>query len=281
MRFADGATDGPCSLPLMADSIQYVYAVVDPDTPFAAAPAGIDDLPVRVEREGSVAALVSTVDGRAYSPAEVEARTADIAWLGPRARAHDAVVTWASDQAAVVPLPMFSLFRDADGVRAMLRDREKELQRTLGRVRDRQEFSVRVFRIDGVLASHLGQLSPRIAELERAASAASPGQRYLLVRKLETERTSEVARLGSDVAQRVYDSLAAKADDTAIEPVPRHPAEGTVGTAVLNASFLLERAATEPFRRALTDLMEEHEPRGFRFEFTGPWPPYHFVRDHP
>jgi hypothetical protein len=51
------------------------------------------------------------------------------------------------------------------------------------------------------------------------------------------------------------------------------------GTAVLNASFLLAHGHEEAFRGELTALVNEHEPRGFRFEFTGPWPPYHFVRE--
>ena len=263
----------------MADPIQYVYAVVDNDPRYADAPAGIDELPVRVEGDGDIAALVTTVDGATYAADQVEARTADLGWLGPRARAHDAVVTWAGDQGAVVPLPMFSLFRDPASVRAMLRTRHADLVRTLERVRDRQEFIVRLFRIDDELASKLAALSPRVAELERTAQTASPGQRYLIERKLETERASELSRVSSETAQAVYDALETHADDSAVEPVPRRAPEGTVGPAVLNASFLLRRDDTQPFRRELTALIAEHEPRGFRFEFTGPWPPYHFVRE--
>jgi hypothetical protein len=263
----------------MADPIQYVYAVVDNDPRYAATPPGIDELPVRVEGEGEIAALMTEVDGSTYAADEVEARTADIQWLGPRARAHDSVVTWAGDQGAVVPLPMFSLFRDAASVRAMLRTRQNDLVRMLAHVRDHQEFIVRLFRIDHELSSQLAALSPRVAELERTAAAASPGQRYLLQRKLESERAAELSRVSSDTAQSVYDALVKHATDSTIEPIPRHPREGSAGPAVLNASFLLPREDTDPFRRELTGLIAEHEPRGFRFEFTGPWPPYHFVRD--
>ena len=263
----------------MTDQVQYVYAVVDARSEIEGAPPGIDGAPIELHAEGEIGALVSAVDARVYAGPEVEARSADIEWIGPRARAHDAVVTWASDQGAVVPLPMFSLFRDRAGVSAMLRERRDALARTLDRVRGRLEYGVRLFRIDEALTAHLAEMSPRIAELERAAAAASPGQRYLLTRKLEAERAEELRRVGGDVAQRSFDVLTRHAAAAALDALPRRTREGMAGTAVLNASFLLDRDAAEPFRRELTALVDEHEPRGFRFEFTGPWPPYHFVRE--
>jgi hypothetical protein len=256
-----------------------VYGVVDAGSDTSDAPAGIDGANVRLQAHGDVAALVSILDGGVYAGPEVEARSADLEWLGPRARAHDLVVTWASDRGAVVPLPMFSLFRDDEGIRAMLQSRGESLARALAHVRGRKEFGVRLFRIDDALASNLGALSPRIAELERSAAAASPGQRYLLTRKLEAERAEELRRIGNDVAQGALDALSEHAAAAALDALPRRTLEGMAGTAVLNASFLLTRDAEEPFRRALTALIAEHEPHGFRFEFTGPWPPYHFVRE--
>ncbi len=263
----------------MAELVQYVYAVVGADASLDGAPAGIEDARVDLQAEGSVAALVSALDASVYGGPGVETRTGDLEWLGPRARAHDQVVTWASDGTATVPLPMFTMFRDRDGVRSMLRERRDELGRGLERVRGRQEYGIRLFRIDDALTGHLAELSPRIAELERSAAAASPGQRYLLTRKIEAERVSELRRIGLEVAQRAFDELSAHASGAVLDTLPRRTLEGMAGVAVLNASFLLPRADTDSFRRTLTTLVEEYEPRGFRFEFTGPWPPYHFVQE--
>ena len=263
----------------MADLIQYVYAVIDADTALPGIPEGIDDARVEVEREGDVAALLSGVDGDVYAGPEVEARSGDIEWLGPRARAHDRVVTWASDHGAAVPFPMFTMFRDRAGVRAMLHERRAALARSLGRVRGHQEFGVRLFRIDDALTEHLPELSPRIAELERTASTASPGQRYLLGRKIESERANELRRIGGEVAQRAFDELSDHAAGAVLDTLPRRTLAGMAGVAVLNASFLLPRDGVDAFRRSLTSLVAEYEARGFRFEFTGPWPPYHFVQE--
>jgi Gas vesicle synthesis protein GvpL/GvpF len=263
----------------MAERLAYVYGIVPTGLALAGAPRGLDDAPLSIEREGEVAALVSWLDASAYAPETIEGLVGDVAWVGPRAVAHDAVLTWASDAGAVIPLPMFTLFTDVAGVRGMLRARASALQATLTRVAPAQEFAVRVFRIDSELSTRLGELSPAIAQLEEAARAATPGQRYLLERKADAERRSELRRIGTEVGREVYQSLQALSVETAREALPTSNGEGSAGIAVLNAFFLVRRDAVDQFRSGLTALAHRFEPRGFRFEFTGPWPPYHFVRD--
>jgi len=48
---------------------------------------------------------------------------------------------------------------------------------------------------------------------------------------------------------------------------------------VLNAAFLVADSSLEQFQKTLTTLVERHGPHGLRFDFTGPWPPYHFVNE--
>jgi hypothetical protein len=172
---------------------------------------------------------------------------------------------------------MFSLFSDESRVRAMIRERAAELRDALRRVAPGREYALRVFRLEEPLRAEIASLSPRIAELEAQSRAADPGRRYLLERKLEKERETEVRRVGAEVAREVLDALAARALATATDPLPQ-PTEANAGTAVLNASFLVGRDALTPFREELTELAARYDGRGFRFEFTGPWPPYHFVR---
>lgn len=262
----------------MAERVCYVYGVVPPTFDVSGAPAGIDEMDVALEQEGSVAALVSRPEAAAYEASVVETLTADLDWLAPRAAAHDRVLTWASDRGPVAPFPLLSLFRDEAGVRAMLRSRRGELTRALERAAAGREYQLRVFRLDALLAEHLRELSPHIAEMEDAAARATPGQRYLLGRKLEEERRAELRRVAAEVAQEVHATLRATALDTATDSLPRQLADGNGGAAVLNAAYLVADDRLADFRAALTQLIARREPAGFRFEFTGPWPVYHFVR---
>jgi hypothetical protein len=268
----------------MADHLTYLYAIVPATFDGAGAPAGVDDARVVLEREGDLGALVSSVDGNTYRESEIESRIADMSWLGPRAMGHDRVVTWASDAGPVVPVPVLSLFRDPASVRAMLAEQRGQLRATLDRVATGREYIVRIFRLDSLLAESVSKLSESVAALERDIASASPGQRYLLARKLETERKQELKRIGHRVAVDAYDSLAGAAMEAVRNPLPRSDRggpgiESATGAAVLDAAFLVRRDASEGFQRVVTELVRQWEQHGFRFEFTGPWPPYHFVRE--
>ena len=253
----------------------YAYAVVRGAFDPAGAPSGIDDGPVSVVRAGDIGALVTPIDDTKYDPELVAQQSQDLAWLGLRAGAHDRVMTWAIDHGTVIPLPLFSLFRDQAGVQQMLGGRRAELEATLQRLGDAREYTVRAYRIDRALLAALSTYSPEVSDLESRAAQASPGQRYLLDRKLEDARRSELDRLGHEVAHQTFETLQAIACSAARDAVQSQPTSS--GQAVLNASFLVPAADVEPFRMAVTRLIAELEPRGFRFEFTGPWAPYHFV----
>jgi hypothetical protein len=263
----------------MSDVVWYVYGFVRAATVVTHAPAGIDGVAVDIEIEGSLGALVSGLPADAYSASAIEQSTADVEWLGPRAIAHDRVLSWASDHGAVIPLPMFTIFSSVHAVRAALRERAETLDATLRRVQGGREYALRVYRADAELRQHAAAFSPRLGEMEESARSASPGQRYLLERKLEVERTNELRVIGQRVAKSVYDALTAHALEAVRSPIPQVSSEATDGVMVLNAAFLVPRDAVLAFQERLTELVAEHGARGFRFDFTGPWPPYHFAQD--
>ena len=262
-------------------SIWYVYGIVPEETPASSAPAGIDDAGVAIERHAGVGALVSMLDESAYAPEAVEANSGDVAWLSPRAVAHDRVLTWASDHGAVVPLPMFSLFSGGDAVHRMMSDRSRQLVSTLERVGRGREYALRVYRIDAELLAATASLSPRLAEMASTAAAASPGQRYLLERKLDGERKTEMRAVTQRLVEEIVDELSPLAVLAARSPIPKAADTDVAarGTMVLNAAFLVADSSLEQFQKTLTTLVERHGPHGLRFDFTGPWPPYHFVNE--
>jgi hypothetical protein len=257
----------------------YVYGVVPAATDLGRAPEGLDDTPLVLSVDGDLAAVASQLDGERYAPAEIERGTEDVEWLAPRAVAHDRVLTWLSDRAPVVPLPIFSLFSGEQAVREMLRERHADLTSALRRVEQGREYALRVYRIDTELAAVAAELSPRLAQLQESAASASPGQRYLLERKLDTERKNELHGLGAKVARDVLNTMSTFAIETAETKVaPRAARTAAEGTLVLDSAFLVEPARLAEFQRALTEIVSRHASRGFRFDFTGPWPPYHFVQ---
>ena len=85
--------------------------------------------------------------------------------------------------------------------------------------------------------------------------------------------------MGAEVARAVHERAAAESVEAVTDPLPSGPRAGAVGTLVLHGAYLVSPASLDAFRRAFTDVERQYGARGFRFEFTGPWPTYHFVRD--
>jgi hypothetical protein len=265
----------------VSNAIWYVYGIVPSEMPETTLPVGLDDTGVALERHESIAALVSVLEDKQYAPAALETNSGDVEWLSPRAVAHDRVLTWASDHGAVVPLPMFSLFSGREAVRSMLSERSAQLASTLASVAKGREYALRVYRVDAELLGAVTSLSPRLSEMAKTAEAASPGQRYLLERKLDGEKKSEIRSLSQRIVDEIMVELTTHALSVVRSPIPRaaDAETATRGTMVLNAAFLVAPHQFEALQRTLTSLVARHGPHGFRFDFTGPWPPYHFVNE--
>jgi hypothetical protein len=259
-------------------TVWYVYGIVDAKSSPAAAPEGLDDAAVTSVVDGDLAALVSELDAEAYNPARIEELSGDVNWVSGRAVAHDRVLTWASDRGPVVPFAMYtSMFRDADGVKRMLGDRRQELTVALKRVGRGREYALRVYRVDSELKAALPSIDPEIGKLADAAKNASPGQRYLMERKLDERVKDEVRATGARIANEIHDVLARGALDATTSPIPRVSADAP-GVMVLNAAYLIAPDGLRPFQQQLTSIVDLRGKTGFRFDFTGPWPAYHFAR---
>lgn len=261
----------------MIERLCYVYGVVPASINTSTAPKGIDQGDVSLIPNGEYAALATSVGADDYAPARVEALTADVDWVSQRASAHDRVLTWASDNSPVIPFPMWTLFRDAKAVKAMLSKRQQELRTTFTRLGSGREFIVRVYVQAEVLRENLDTHVEELRDLEQESAKASPGQKYLLQRKIEERRREAGRDVAGKAAAEIFDSLKRASMETVREQPVNSGAPREQGRAILNASFLVEPSRLVEFQRALTEMVSKYEASGFKFDFTGPWPPYHFV----
>lgn len=267
-----------------SSTVYYVYGIVRDGFDAGRAPAGLDDAVVRSGgggRAGGLRALVSRLPATLYGAASLERNAGDVEWVGPRAAAHDRVLSWAHDHGGVLPMPMFSLWTSEESLDRWLAQREPDLARLFDRVAGADEFGLRVHRRDDVMAGALDAVDDDIARLRAEARSASPGQRYLLERKIAEQAKAAMRSASQRMAAAIFDELRTLARDAVARPLSPGPAAGPAsqveGTLVLNGAFLVARERNEQFRSAVASLLRTHEPLGLVFDFTGPWPPYNFV----
>jgi hypothetical protein len=255
----------------------YVYGIVADTFDAVEAPQGVDTRPVTVVRHAPIAALTSRVAASEYAPEVIEQRSGDVSWLSPRALAHDRVLTWAQERDVVVPLPIFSLWASDESLARSLDEQRDDLTRTMKLVSGADEFGLRVHRRDAELLVSLGETDPELRRLHAEAQGASPGQRYLLERKLAEQGKQGLKTAGRRRASEIFEQLAGLSRAAVARPLSPDAGRADELTMVLNGAFLVERAHLDTFREAVASIIRAHESRGLAFDFTGPWPPYNFV----
>lgn len=259
----------------MSTTVEYVFCVVPATLGLDAFPKGIDNSAVRIVSSGNVAAVTCSLDAPSYESDVIAQSVGDAEWLAPRAVAHDAVVTWAGDRGPVVPLPMWVLFADDAGVARMLAERESEFLDALTRVTGAREFCVRIAADRTSLAAAAEQMDTNLSGLAQQASLAAPGEAYLLGRKLAEARKSATRNAAVRIAEESHQALSQEARFNMARATPAASEQGVI----LDGAYLVSDGNYDQFRTVLTGLMATFEPAGVQFDFTGPWPPYHFVRE--
>jgi hypothetical protein len=110
------------------------------------------------------------------------------------------------------------------------------------------------------------------------AQQASPGQSYLLQKKIEALKVDEARAAVNRIVDQIEQKLREQSDDaTRLRILKVETTEH--GELKAKFAFLVKRSRFEEFRDEAERLAQENQATGVRIELTGPWPVYNFVQD--
>ena len=224
----------------------------------------------------NLAALTSTVPLADYKEDALAEHLTDATWTAVRAMRHETVVEYVAKRVSVVPLRFGTIYLERAGIERMLSEQGRELARILERLRGHEEWGVNVYSDRAKLLAGITSVSPRLRELTQQAEAASPGQAYLMHKKIEALRVDEARSALNGIIDKIEKTLSGQTDDgkrlriLKVEATEHGELKGKF-------AFLVKRAEFEEFRAAAERLAEEFLAAGVRLELTGPWPTYNFT----
>ena len=259
----------------------YVYCIAESvaaqQLDVASFPAAIEDnTKLEWVVVNDLAALASTVPLASYKEDALAEHLTDASWTAVRAMRHETVVEFVAKRTSVVPLRFGTIYLERASVERMLSDKGRELARILERLRGHEEWGVNVYADRTKLMAGITSVSPRLRELAQQAEAASPGQSYLMQKKIEALRVDEARSTLNGIIDQVEKSLSEQADEGKRLRILRVEATEH-GELKGKFAFLVRRAEFEEFRAAAERLAEEYVEVGVRLELTGPWPAYNFT----
>lgn len=216
---------------------------------------------------------MSPVPALEFGPQALEDRLRDANWVRDRVLAHQKVLVTLLGSYDLVPFKFCTLYVSEARVEEAMAQYYTALDKALGRVRGATEWGVKLYCDRETVAGWVQSSDEAVRSIREAIAHASQGAAYFLGKKLTSALREAVDRAVDACVQESHRRLAQCARDAVVNPVQ----PGQEGEVVLNAAYLVDAPAEGVFRAALQGLEEIYAPRGFRYELTGPWPPYNFA----
>ena len=220
-------------------------------------------------------AIVSEVPLEDFSGPAAELQMRQLAWVGPRAFRHEAVVEQVMGHSPVLPVRFGTLFSSQESLAEFLARHRQTISQFLERMAHQEEWSVKGL-LDREQAARALASASLAAQQEKLATLP-PGTRYFQERRIRAAAEKELSLWLNDTNRQVASDLSKQASDFCECPVVLREAAESGTEVVLNWAFLLPKSATEAFRLQIDQVNENHASRGLVFELSGPWPPYRFV----
>ena len=257
----------------------YVYCVEGNDSPQQElAQEGIDPAyPLYTIADQTLRAVVSQVSLQEYGEAPLELNLHDSAWLESRVRCHQDVLETLSFTSNIVPMGFCTIYLSEARVQKMLVVYHDKFTKALEYLAGRQEWGVKAYYDKNMLTHHIEETDESILSLQAEGSGKSSGLAYFTRKKLTEAIVEHVERTSDAYAQDSHNRLAACAVASSLLQVQTKEAAGRQEEMTFNGAYLIKKEKIDMFRAELEKLGNEYGPRGFFYDFTGPWPPYNFV----
>ena len=196
-----------------------------------------------------------------FSSEQLEQDLQDLEVVSRHAVAHASVVEFFFRKSTVIPLKLFTLFSADQRVTAQLANRSRALRTLFGRLRDREEWGVRV------------TVDP-LSSGRTASRLLASGRDYLTVKKRLLDESGAPPPAAVKKARAALTSLRRMASDVRKEtlPAPRRNRPFVIG-----ASFLVPAKKRGAWTKQVANIAAALASHGHRLDLTGPWPPYHFA----
>lgn len=223
----------------------------------------------------NLCAVLSEVRLEDFCGETAELRMRDLAWLGPRALRHEAVVEEVLRHSPVLPVRFGTLFSSQERLAEFVDRHGAAISQFLERVADQEEWSVRGL-LDRRQAGR-ALTSASLAAQEAQLAALLPGKRYFEEKRIRAGAEKKLSLWLKETRRQVANHLRQQASDFCECPEVPREAPGSGIEVVLNWAFLLPKSATPAFRARINQVNEKHAMGGLVLELSGPWPPYRFV----
>jgi len=254
----------------------YLYCVTSETPDLRDLAARVDNLYWIAHRD--LCAVVSNVSELEFNEEALRQNVNDIEWLKLKVMLHEGIIESVMQHQTVVPFKFATIFRHQGNLTTSLEQNYDSLQTKLLNLKGREEWGVKVYCDRRKLSAALVDEDEPVISLDQEIAAATPGKAFFLKKQREDLVRAEAERKLTDYSQDCFERLSEcslKARLNTCLPGEVTPQKEEM---ILNAAFLIEALKHSVLMGAVYKLRADYEGKGFRFDCTGPWPPYNFCQ---
>ena len=258
----------------MKNNLIYVYCISDRPFEFEVAE---DVSGIRTIVFNNFYLIVKDVSDNEYSEENFKRNLSNIKWVEANARDHMEVITRNMENNTVIPFKFGTIYHSEESLKKFITDYSESFAENFQNIKDKQEWSVKIYCNLEILSEQIDELSEVTAALEKQIRVSSPGKTYLLERKKKQLIEEETDRLCKHFGQIYFDEFKMISDSSFLNNLLPKEYTGRTDTMILNASFLVGKNSVPEFKNISSHQTEKGKPLGFIIETLGPWPLFSFV----
>jgi hypothetical protein len=223
-----------------------------------------------------IACLARRVPEEEFAEGALQERLKDTEWLKGQLMEQEEALERVMKACTVVPLKWGALFRSEEAVQGMLKEQYEPIRELLGKLKGKEEWTVRASVDRGRLQEAAALEDPEIQRLQAAIEKMPPGTAYLLNERLKLLKEEVVQRATDGAIQEIYAQIMIHAEASAAAEPVRGAADPEGQELVFQMAFLVPKEKVPGFTQAVLQEARQRHAEGFEIQQVGPFPPYYF-----
>jgi len=228
-------------------------------------------------------AVVSNVSLEEFTSEEIQKKgREDLNWIKEKAIIHETVIEEAMRKndriLSVIPMRFGTIFKEKASLGETLNKDYCKIKEVLDRIRDKQEWSVKVYLMDRKkFEQAIKEKNEAIKEKEKEIASLPEGMAFFMEEELKEVISKEVEKELNNILEGLFEKLAMQAVASIKSKILEKELTGKHEPMVLNSAYLIPEEKIENFKEEAEGLNQEIQAEGFYLEYSGPWPAFNFT----
>ncbi len=227
-------------------------------------------------------AIVSEVSLEEFGSEEIQKKAQeDLKWIKEKAQLHEQVVEEAMKKGdeilSIIPMKFGAIFKTKEKLEETLKKYYSKFKKTLESLAGKQEWAVKAYLNHKAFKEEVKKISSVIREKEKEIAQLSEGMAYFMQKQIDEAVSKEADKALENYTENFFETFKKHAVAGTKGKILEKELTGKSLPMILNAIFLVSEEKLENFIREINKLNQEYKPKGFNFEYSGPWPPYNFI----